>query len=380
MVAKLSRLQSAVAVQAALDEFVSLGRPAFLEKYGFKKSTDYIVKDPVSGSWCDSKAITGVAFGKQYPDEGPLKASDFSGGEATVLPKLKSLGFEVVKIGEDWTAEEVGFAVESYFRMLQLESLQEPYKKSEFNAQLRAKIPRRSPKSIDYKFQNISSVLHGLGLPFVNGFKPLSSVQLLLRKSVQEFISRNSSVLEKIVDAMEEVKTPEEQEYLARLVEAPKIESIQIRQDGASIRLPRKIDFAGRDESNRKLGRAGEEWVFGFEHKRLLSIGEPDLLQKIEWTSELRGDGAGYDILSCESFSVPRYIEVKTTNGGLSSPFVISRNELEFSRDFGEQYYLYRVFQFRKSPMLYMLHGPVSSHVHLEVMDYRASFRKFITS
>lgn len=351
MVAKLSRLQSAVAVQAALDEFVSLGRPAFLEKYGFKKSTDYIVKDPVSGSWCDSKAITGVAFGKQYPDEGPLKASDFSGGEATVLPKLKSLGFEVVKIGEDWTAEEVGFAVESYFRMLQLESLQEPYKKSEFNAQLRAKIPRRSPKSIDYKFQNISSVLHGLGLPFVNGFKPLSSVQLLLRKSVQEFISRNSSVLEKIVDAMEEVKTPEEQEYLARLVEAPKIESIQIRQDGASIRLPRKIDFAGRDESNRKLGRAGEEWVFGFEHKRLLSIGEPDLLQKIEWTSELRGDGAGYDILSCESFSVPRYIEVKTTNGGLSSPFVISRNELEFSRDFGEQYYLYRVFQFRKSPM-----------------------------
>lgn len=380
MVAKLSRLQSAVAVQAAMNEFVSLGREKFLQKYGFKKSTDYLVKDPVSGAWCDSKAIAGVAFGKQYPDEEPLRASEFSGGDATVVPKLKSLGFEVVKIGEDWTAEEVAFTVDSYFRMLQLEAQQKPYKKSEFNLQLRELIPRRSPKSIEYKFQNISSVLHGLGLPFINGFKPLSSVQLLLRKSVQEFISRNSPVLEKIVDAMEEVKAPEDKEFLARLVEAPKIESIPIRQESAAIRLPRKIDFAGRDESNRKLGRAGEEWVFGFEHQRLLSIGEPDLLQKIEWTSELRGDGAGYDILSCESFSVPRYIEVKTTNGGLSSPFVISRNELEFSRDFGEEYYLYRLFQFRQKPMLYMLHGPVSSHVHLEVMDYRASFRKFISS
>ena len=379
MVAKLSRLQSSIAVQAALNEFVSLGQAKFLEKYGFNKSTDFIVKDPVSGAWCDSKAIAGVAFGKQYPDEGPLMASEFSGGEATVVPKLRSLGFEVVK-REDWTAEEVGFAVESYFRMLQLEAQQKPYKKSEFNLQLRELIPRRSSKSIEYKFQNISSVLHGLGLPFINGFKPLSSVQLLLRKSVQEFISRNSSVLEKIVDAMEEVKAPEDKQFLARLVEAPKIESISIRQESAAIRLPRKIDFAGRDESNRKLGRAGEEWVFGFEHQRLLSIGEPDLLQKIEWTSELRGDGAGYDILSCESFSVPRYIEVKTTNGGLSSPFVISRNELEFSRDFGEEYYLYRVFQFRQSPKLYMLHGPVSAHVHLEVMDYRASFRKFISS
>ena len=379
MVAKLSRLQSSAAVQAALNEFVSLGQAKFLEKYGFNKSTDFIVKDPVSGMWCDSKAIAGVAFGKQYPDEGPLMASEFSGGEATVVPKLRSLGFEVVK-REDWSAEEVGFAVESYFRMLQLEAQQKPYKKSEFNLQLRELIPRRSPKSIEYKFQNISSVLHGLGLPFINGFKPLSSVQLLLRKSVQEFISRNSPVLEKIVDAMEEVKAPEDKEFLARLVEAPKIESIPIRQESAAIRLPRKIDFAGRDESNRKLGRAGEEWVFGFEHQRLLSIGEPDLLQKIEWTSELRGDGAGYDILSCESFSVPRYIEVKTTNGGLSSPFVISRNELDFSRDFGEEYYLYRLFQFRQKPMLYMLHGPVSSHVHLEVMDYRASFRKFISS
>src|SRR5262249_21254342 len=43
----------------------------------------------------DSKAILGVAHGFAVPDEGPLRASDFSGGEATVKRRLEDLGFEV---------------------------------------------------------------------------------------------------------------------------------------------------------------------------------------------------------------------------------------------------------------------------------------------
>jgi hypothetical protein len=45
----------------------------------------------------------GCSFRFQYPGEGPLKPADFSGGEATVAPKLQSLGFEVVRLGEDWS-------------------------------------------------------------------------------------------------------------------------------------------------------------------------------------------------------------------------------------------------------------------------------------
>jgi 5-methylcytosine-specific restriction enzyme A len=41
----------------------------------------------------DSKAIVGVAFGKQHG--APLKSSQFSGGVATVMPVLESLGFHV---------------------------------------------------------------------------------------------------------------------------------------------------------------------------------------------------------------------------------------------------------------------------------------------
>src|SRR3954463_14397372 len=43
----------------------------------------------------DSKAIAGVAVGKQFPSEGPLRSDQFSGGDATVRAKLESLGFRV---------------------------------------------------------------------------------------------------------------------------------------------------------------------------------------------------------------------------------------------------------------------------------------------
>jgi hypothetical protein len=48
------------------------------------------------GKRYDSKAVAGVAHGKQFPTEGPLASSDFSGGDTTVKAKLEQLGFEVV--------------------------------------------------------------------------------------------------------------------------------------------------------------------------------------------------------------------------------------------------------------------------------------------
>jgi len=118
MSAELSHLQSPIAVQAALDEFVRLGRTAFLARYGFGESRDFLVRDPYSGELCDSKAVVGVAYRHQFPEKGPLRPADFSGGEATVVPKLQSLGFEVVRIGEDWSADEVEATVASDFEML----------------------------------------------------------------------------------------------------------------------------------------------------------------------------------------------------------------------------------------------------------------------
>lgn len=98
----------------------------------------------------------------------------------------------------------------------------------------------------------------------------------------------------------------------------------------------------------------------------------PELFQRVDWISDRLGDGAGYDILSYDSSDQARYIEVKTTNGAHTSAFIISRNEFDFSQETGDAFHLYRVFQFRTTPLLYMLRGDVSKQLNLEPIDFRA--------
>lgn len=380
MASDLSRLQSPAAVQGALDEFSRLGRTAFLARYGFGKSRDFMVRNSVNGELCDSKAIVGAAFGIQYPDIGPLKPADFSGGEATVVPKLQSLGFEVVRIGEDWSQQEVDATVAAYFEMLLLEARQEKFNKSERNKVLRQTLNGRSHASVELKHQNVSAVLHDMDLPFISGYKPRGNSQLLLRKAVQQYLLDKADLVRNVVDAFEDVRAPAEKQFRAVVVDAPPIELVaKVTSSTPRQRLPRKIDFAARDESNRKLGRTGEQWVLGFEQNRLADAGLPELFQRVDWVADRLGDGAGYDILSYDAADQPRYIEVKTTNGPHTSAFIISRNELEFAQETGDAFHLYRLFQFRSSPKLYMLRGDVSKQLHLEPIDYRASFRKIAT-
>jgi len=92
----LNDLTSVQAVGAALDEFDAIGREAFLRRYGFGQAREYFVLR--GNRLYDSKAIAGAAHGHQYPERGPLKPGDFSGGEATVQSRLQQLGFDVVRI------------------------------------------------------------------------------------------------------------------------------------------------------------------------------------------------------------------------------------------------------------------------------------------
>ena len=82
-------LTSREAVLDAIAECDQMGRDEFLKKYGYKHSRLYPLH--YEGHTYDSKAIAGVAFGKQHGT--PLLAKDFSGGLATVVPTLATLGF-----------------------------------------------------------------------------------------------------------------------------------------------------------------------------------------------------------------------------------------------------------------------------------------------
>ena len=86
-------------------------------------------------------------------------------------------------------------------------------------------------------------------------------------------------------------------------------------------RIACRFDAAGRDDRNRKLGRAGEERVVDYERSTLSGEGRADLAGKVRWVSEEDGDGLGYDILSFEPNGAERLIEVKRRTDGKALPF-----------------------------------------------------------
>ncbi|TIT50775.1 MAG: DUF3427 domain-containing protein [Mesorhizobium sp.] len=93
------------AVLRAIEEYEQLGRPTFLERYGFGKARAYMLE--YEGKPYDSKAIVGVAHRYARPDLGPLKAPDFSGGDATVRKKLEQLGFQVTAPSGEITSQRL---------------------------------------------------------------------------------------------------------------------------------------------------------------------------------------------------------------------------------------------------------------------------------
>ena len=76
-------------VLAAIAEFDTVGREAFLWNYGFGPARAYVLEH--GDKRYDSKAIVGAAHG--YATGTPLAAADFSGGAKTVQALLESLGF-----------------------------------------------------------------------------------------------------------------------------------------------------------------------------------------------------------------------------------------------------------------------------------------------
>ena len=81
------------AVERAIAEYDALGRDAFLNKHGFGRATAYALV--VDGREYDPKAIAGVAYGFDHPDEGTLKNTEFNGGHP-LRAAFRPAGYEVV--------------------------------------------------------------------------------------------------------------------------------------------------------------------------------------------------------------------------------------------------------------------------------------------
>lgn len=272
-----------------------------------------------------------------------------------------------------WTDEENNLIVADYFAMLADDISGHHYSKAEHRRALLPLLNDRSEGSVEFKHQNISAALKGLGEDWIPGYKPAVNLQMSLVDAVVRWLALNPAWLGRMPGMRPATDLREAPQIWVgpppTLSNQPPPQELE-----QMLHIARKFDVAGRDERNRALGRAGEERVVAHEQAALRSAGRDDLARIVRWVSEEDGDGAGYDIASFEHNGRPRLIEVKTTNGWERTPFHITRNELAVADERRSEWCLVRLWNFSRELKAFELRPPLDAHVSLTATTFQASF------
>lgn len=275
-----------------------------------------------------------------------------------------------------WSDTEVENAVESYFSMLRLELEGRTYNKTERRRSLIVQLNNRSDGSVELKHQNISAVLIEMGIPYIDGYKPRFNYQRsLLPAAVSNYLKQHPELHELFrVDSEEVPVIPTVEDLLAALENPPSRENRtpQGIERPKAFYNPGGVNYLEREARNHSLGEAGEHFVINFERARLIHAGRESLADRIEQVSVTSGPSAGFDIKSFEEDGSDRFIEAKTTKYGKNTPFFVTPNELQFSKENSSNYYLYRIFRFRETPRLFALHGHLQDLCNLEPSEFIA--------
>lgn len=292
----------------------------------------------------------------------------------------------------NWSDEELDLIVAEYFSMLSPEpGVQRGWKTARLR-KLDERL-RRGEGSIGRKLSNITFVASRLGLPPLPGYGALENIQQAIYPAIDRYLIAHPTALaddaflqaaksplpspSPTVGTAPTPPTAEASVSAFGLLPADPIPPLGAERKTRPkdlVRLVRKYDPAARDERNRILGKLGEEHVLNHEIARLIAAERMDLAKKIEWTSDVYGDGAGYDIKSFEPDGSERLIEVKATKGGPASDFFLTRTEREVSMERPDAWRLYRLHTLPKSPRLFVIPPPLEQSVRLEAENWRARF------
>lgn len=255
----------------------------------------------------------------------------------------------------DWSEAEVAATVRSYLEMLRLEVSGETYTKSHFRKALLPLLSNRSESAVEFKHQNISAVVMKLGLRPIRGYQPARNYQQSLVAEVQRQLTSSPSLIELVLG--EALQRPSAGHITALDFVSTDVPSIILPTTNWTSGQTVSPDYAAIEARNRALGLAGELAIVDLEYRRLVKAGKASLARRIDHVSQSRGDGDGYDILSFEESGREKLIEVKTTRSRAETPFFLTTNELQVSREHSNIYHLIRVYDFGHDPAWFRLRG-----------------------
>ena len=157
------------------------------------------------------------------------------------------------------------------------------------------------------------------------------------------------------------------------LLETDKPNTLNIPKIRKKSIIAKKTDFINKSKRDMVIGLRGEELVVIYEKNQLKSLGLEGLSKQVKWVSR-QSDDYGYDVLSFDEFGLEKYIEVKTTTiDNDQRPFDISANEVNTSNQYGDQYWIYRVYNVEGSqPKFYKTNGSISDEFNIIPSSYKA--------
>ncbi len=275
----------------------------------------------------------------------------------------------------DWSENEVKLIVEDYFAMLKKELADQPYNKTEHRKKILPLLNNRNESSIEFKHRNITAILMEMGQPFIKGYKRLANYQQLLIEGITNYFENNQSTIEfefeQFARQTGAINIDDKFEFQHFLSDEPVISNSN--EPPPSFK-PRKINYLEKEQNNRDLGQRGESLIVEYEKWTLIQAGKEKLANKVEWVSKVHGDGTGFDILSKDINGKDKFIEVKTTKLSKETPIYLTVNELRFAELKGDDFFLYRVFNFGPKAQFFYRNGIYSSFCTLSPQTYKGFF------
>jgi hypothetical protein len=153
----------------------------------------------------------------------------------------------------------------------------------------------------------------------------------------------------------------------------PKPEAL-LQEPEIVYKSPVRVNYIELEQANKSVGQTGESIALEYERWRLLQAGKESLADKIEWVSQTQGDGLGFDILSKNTNGTDRYIEVKSTKLTKEGPFYFSALEYDFSKRQRSSFFLYRVFNLKAEPKLFIANGAYDEFCNMRPTQFKGSF------
>ena len=203
-------------------------------------------------------------------------------------------------------------------------------------------------------------------------------------ESVETVVSQTDNISSAIthdktnLDILDYPITESAEEIELNIADSPTITS-KSKSNSNKVRTKEDINYSEQQAISQKIGDRGEELVLRNEIEKIKQWGLPDeILSKVRRVS-LESDDYGFDILSFDKDGNERYLEVKTTkSNGKNFSFILTKNEFEQAKKYGNKYSFVIVFDILNNPHIWYMGNPFVEKpykVKIQPFQYRVDVK-----